>query len=345
MSELDVFRPVVGAPRRPGGPADAPERFEAAGGLVVAPAAADLAAASALMDASMAANTIRAYTRDWRAWTAYATAHGLDPLPADPAHVCAFLAAYSHGRKATTTQRAAMAIGKAHRLAGLANPIDHEHVRRTLAGLRRTKGTAPRQARPLGTADIERLAAVAGDDVRGRRDRAVLLVGYVGAFRRSELAALDVEDLEPRPEGLLVHVRRSKTDPDGRGRTKTLPHATTRPDLCPVRAVRSWQQAAGIFDGPLWRAVHRNNTRVLPGRLTVDAIADIITRLATTAGLDPDRITPHSLRAGHVTEAKRHDAPDLAVMNQTHHTRIESLAGYVRDADPFRHTSAHYLDL
>ncbi len=116
-----------------------------------------------------------------------------------------------------------MAIGKTHRLAGLANPIDHEHVRRTLAGLRRTKGTAPRQARPLGTTDIQQLAAVAGDDLRGRRDRALLLAGYVGAFRRSELAALNAEDLETRPEGLLVHIRRSKTDPDGRGRHKSLP--------------------------------------------------------------------------------------------------------------------------
>lgn len=345
MSEIDVFRPVMGAtpPVR-----DAPGPVEGAGapgGLAVAPPAADVAAAAALMDASMAANTIRAYSRDWRAWTAYAAAHGLEPLPAAPAHVCAFLAAYSHGRKATTTQRAAMAIGKAHRLAGLANPVDHEHVRRTLAGLRRTKGTAPRQARPLGTADIERLAAAAGDGLRGRRDRALLLVGYVGAFRRSELAALDAEDLDARPEGLLVHVRRSKTDPDGRGRHKTLPYATTQPELCPVGAIRAWQQAAGIFDGPLWRPVHRNDTSVLEQRLGVDAIADVITRLAVTAGMDPDRITPHSLRAGHVTEAKRHDAPDLAVMSQTHHARIESLVGYVRDADPFRHTSAHYLGL
>ncbi len=293
----------------------------------------------------MAANTIRAYARDWRAWTAYAGAHHLEVLPADPAHVCAFLAAYSTGRKATTTQRAAMAIGKAHRLAGLANPIDHEHVRRTLAGLRRTKGVAPRQAAPLCTADIERLVAAAGDDLRGRRDRALILVGYVGAFRRSELAALNADDLETRPEGLLVRIRRSKVDQEAHGRHKTLPHATERPELCPVRSVRAWQQAAGIFDGPLWRAVHRNNQSVLAGRLTVDTIADIVTRLATTAGLDTDRISPHSLRAGHVTEAKRRDAPDLAVMNQTHHARVESLIGYVREADPFRHTSAKFLGL
>ena len=223
MTEIDVFHPVVGASPPPPGPPGAVEGLQAAGGLDMAPPPGDLAAASALMDASMAAHTIRAYARDWRAWTAYAGAHHLEPLPAEPAHVCAFLAAYSHGRKATTTQRAAMAIGKAHGLAGLANPIDHEHVRRTLAGLRRTKGTAPRQAAPLCTTDIERLVAVAGDDRRGRRDRALILVGYVGAFRRSELAALNAGDLEARPEGLLVRIRRSKVDQDGHGRHKTSP--------------------------------------------------------------------------------------------------------------------------
>ena len=196
------------------------------------------------MDASMAANTIRAYARDWRAWVAYAEAHGLDALPATPAHVCAFLAAYGRDRKATTTQRAAMAIGKAHRLAGLANPIDHEHVRRTLAGLRRTKGVAPRQAAPLCTDEVEKLARATSDDLRGLRDRALVLVGYVGAFRRSELAAFNAEDLEARPEGLLVHIRRSKVDQEGRGRHKTIPYAVERPELCPVRAVRAWQQAA-----------------------------------------------------------------------------------------------------
>lgn len=327
---MQVDAPVVGATR----------------GVLVAPAPpeGDLAAASELMSASMAENTVRAYARDWRTWLAYANEHSLPEMPAEPAHVCAFLAAHGRDHKATTTQRAAMAIGKAHRLAGLPNPIDHEHVRRTLAGLRRTKGTAPRQAAPLVTDDIERLIAACPDDLRGARDRALLLVGYVGAFRRSELAALDVEDLESRPEGLVVRIRRSKVDQEGHGRLKTLPYADERPHLCPVRAVRAWQLAADLRTGPLWRPVNRAG-QTIDRRLTVDAIADTIKRHATSAGLDPERISPHSLRAGHVTEAKRNDAPDLAVMSQTHHARAESIIGYVREGDPFRHTSAKYLGL
>jgi integrase len=296
------------------------------------------------MGASMASSTVTAYARDWKVWLAYAEAHGLDPMPAEPSHVCAFLAAYSAERKATTTQRAAMAIGKAHRLAGFPSPVDHEHVRRTLAGLRRTKGTAPRQALPLCTDDIARLVVAVPDGLRGKRDRALVLVGFVGAFRVGELVALDVEDLDPRPEGLVVRVRRAKTDQEGRGRLKPLPLAPERVDLCPVRALRAWQEAAGIDSGPLWRGVTKED-RLRSGRLTSRAALDLIKALAVRAGLNSERISPHSLRAGHVTEAKRRDAPDLAVMSQTHHARAESLLGYVREADPFRHTSAKFLGL
>jgi integrase len=326
-------------------PADVSPATRPAGGPpALGPPPADVEAAAALMGASMAASTVHAYARDWRAWAAYADAHGLDPLPADPAHVCAFLAAYATGRKATTTQRAAMAIGKAHHLAGLASPVDHEHVRRTLAGLRRTKGMALRQALPLCTDDVARLVAAAPGGLRGVRDRAFVLAGFVGAFRVGELVALDAEDLDPRTEGIVVRVQRAKTDQEGRGRIKPLPLAPERVDLCPVRALRSWRDAAGIETGPLWRGITKGGS-LRSGRLTTRAALELIKVLAERAGMHPERISPHSLRAGHVTEAKRRDAPDLAVMNQTHHARAESLLGYVRESDPFRHTSAKFLGL
>lgn len=314
------------------------------GAPAIGPPAADVEAAAALMGASMASSTVTAYARDWRAWVTYADAHGLEPLPADPAHVCAFLASYAVDRKATTTQRAAMAIGKAHRLAGIASPVDHEHVRRTLAGLRRTKGMAPKQALPLCTEDVARIVAATPNDLRGLRDRALVLIGFVGAFRVGELVALDAEDVERRTEGVLVRVRRAKTDQEGRGRIKAIPLAPERVELCAVRALRAWQAASGITSGPLWRAINRDGALRI-GRLTSRACLDLIKHRAERGGMVPDGISTHSLRAGHVTEAKRRDAPDLAVMSQTHHARAESLIGYVREADPFRHTSAKFLGL
>ncbi len=314
------------------------------GAPALGPPAVDVEAAAALMGASMAASTITAYARDWRAWVEYAEANRLDPLPADPVHVCAFLASYSVERKASTTQRAAMAIGKAHRLAGIASPVDHEHVRRTLAGLRRTKGMAPQQALPLCTEDVARIISATSDDLRGVRDRAFVLAGFVGAIRVGELVALDVEDLEARTEGVIVRVRRAKTDQEGRGRIKALPLARERAELCSVRALRAWQTASRISSGPLWRGITRD-AALSEGRLSSRAALDLIKRLAEQAGMHPERISTHSLRVGHVTEAKRRDAPDLAVMSQTHHARAESLIGYVREADPFRHTSAKFLGL
>lgn len=173
---------------------------------------------------------------------------------------------------------------------------------------------------------------------------AFVLVGFVGAFRVGELVALDVEDLDARTEGVVAHVRRAKTDQEGRGRIKPLPLAAERAELCPVRALRAWQEASGMETGPLWRGITKGGS-IRPGRLTTRAALDLIKALAVQAGMHADRISPHSLRAGHVTEAKRRDAPDLAVMSQTHHARAESLLGYVREADPFRHTSAKFLGL
>ena len=140
MTEIDVFHPVVGASPPPPGPPGAVEGLQAAGGLDMAPPPGDLAAASALMDASMAAHTIRAYARDWRAWTAYAGAHGLQPLPAEPAHVCAFLAAYSTGRKATTPASRASTVTSA-------TPTPSATPRPSSSACKRA-GALPNAARP-----------------------------------------------------------------------------------------------------------------------------------------------------------------------------------------------------
>ena len=261
MTEIDVFHPVVGASPPPPGPPGAVEGLQAAGGLDMAPPPGDLAAASALMDASMAAHTIRAYARDWRAWTAYAGAHHLEPLPAEPAHVCAFLAAYSHGRKATTTQRAAMAIGKAHGLAGLANPIDHEHVRRTLAGLRRTKGTAPRQAAPCApptsNASSPSPVTTGGADATAPSSSSATSAPSAVVSSPPSTPAIS----RPDPKGFWCGSAGPKSTRTATAATRPPPRPRT-PELCAVRAVRAWQQAAGISSTPPSNHPHPSNSAV-----------------------------------------------------------------------------------
>ncbi len=194
------------------------------------------------------------------------------------------------------------------------------------------------------TDDVLALVATCDPDtLAGVRDRALLLVGYMGAFRRSELAALDVADLEDRPEGMAINLRRSKVDQEARGRRKVLVYGSS-PATCPVTAARAWMARTAPATGPVFRPVDRHG-RLGPGRLSGQGVAAVVKRAALAAGLDPSFFAGHSLRAGHVTQAKRNDATDLEVMSQTHHRSAESISGYVREADLFRHTSARRLGL
>ena len=294
--------------------------------------------------AAEAVSTRRNYATDWRAFVAWCAAHGVTPLPAAPEVVALYLTDYARSHKASTVVRRAIGIAKGHRRAGLLSPTEHDSVRLVLAGIRRSKGMAPDQKSPLLTDDVVALVDTCDPgSLAGARDRALLLVGFMGAFRRSELVALDVEDMEDRPEGLALNLRRSKVDQEGHGRRKVLVYGSA-PSTCPVIALRAWLARTGITEGPVFRPVDRHG-RLGARRLSGEAVADVVKRAAQAAGLDPHFFAGHSLRAGHVTQAKRNDATDLEVMSQTHHRSAESIAGYVREADLFRHTSARRLGL
>ncbi len=301
-------------------------------------------AARRFVDEAEASSTRRNYAADWRAFSSWCGQRGFEALPAAPQVVALYLTDFARDHKASTVVRRAVGIAKAHRRAGHLSPTEHESVRLLLAGIRRAKGMAPEQKAPLLTADVLALVATCPPGtLAGARDRAILLVGYMGAFRRSELVALDGEDVEGRPEGLALTLRRSKVDQEGVGRRKVLVYGSS-PTACPVTALRAWLALAGISEGPVFRGVDRHG-RLGTARLSAEAVASVVKRAAQAAGLDPRFFAGHSLRAGHVTEAKRNDASDLEVMSQTHHRSAESISGYVREADLFRHTSARRLGL
>ena len=303
-----------------------------------------VAEARRFLAAAEAEGTRRNYATDWRAFVAWCGSHGFESLPADAEVVALYLTDFARDHKASTVVRRAVGIAKGHRRAGYLSPTEVESVRLVLAGIRRTKGMAPVQKSPLLTDDVLALVATCdADTLAGVRDRALLLVGYMGAFRRSELAALDVEDLQDRPEGMAINLRRSKVDQEARGRRKVLVYGSV-PATCPVTAARAWMARTAPATGPVFRPVDRHG-RLGPGRLSGQGVAAVVKRAALAAGLDPSFFAGHSLRAGHVTQAKRNDATDLEVMSQTHHRSAESISGYVREADLFRHTSARRLGL
>ncbi|WP_082167442.1 site-specific integrase, partial [Methylobacterium aquaticum] len=263
--------------------------------------------------ASKADATVRAYRSDAAAFTAWCARYGFRSLPASPEAVAGFLVAEAEaGRAASTIGRRLAAIKYAHRLARQPDPTDDEAVRATMKGIRRKVGTAPDQ-KAAATADIVTAMLMrVPDTLTGKRDKALLALGFAGAFRRSELVALDVADLREDPEGLWVLVRRSKVDQEGAGFEKAIPHGRF---IKPVALLRDWLDAAGITEGPVFRPVSRSgrvranaeNSGIAP-RLTTQAVADIVKRYATAAGLDAATFGAHSLRAGYITTAAERGA-------------------------------------
>jgi len=177
----------------------------------------------------------------------------------------------------------------------------------------------------------------------GVRDRALLLVGFAGAFRRSELVSLDVADVAFGADGLIVQLRRSKTDQEGEGRKVGLPFGSN-PLTCPVRAVRAWLDVAVIVRGPIFRPVDRHGN-VAGTQLTDQSVALVVKRCAKAAGLDPRRYAGHSLRSGLATAAAMADVSERAIMAQTGHKSLPMVRRYIRDGSLFRRNAAAAVGL
>jgi integrase len=177
----------------------------------------------------------------------------------------------------------------------------------------------------------------------GARDRALVLLGFAGAFRRSELVGLDVADCTFGKDGLTVTLRRSKTDQEGQGRKIGIPYGSN-PETCPVRNIQAWLEVAGINSGSLFRSITRHG-RVRPGRLSGIDVARVVKKLAERAGLDPAKYAGHSLRAGHATSAAIAGASERSIMIQTGHRSVQMVRRYIRDGSLFRENSAGKLGL
>ena len=215
--------------------------------------------------ASKAENTLRGYQTDWRQFCAWCEGHNQCPLPARPDAVASYIADCADHLKVGSIQRRLNAIAEAHKAVGLESPTHSPIVANTMKGIRRTMGTAPAQKAPALTDDIRAMVDVADVGIIGVRDRALILFGFAGAFRRSELVGLDVADCGFSKDGLTVTLRRSKTDQEGQGRKVGIPYGAN-PDTCPVRTVQAWLEQAVIADGPLFRSINRHG-QVQPGRL------------------------------------------------------------------------------
>ncbi|HKE66224.1 MAG TPA: hypothetical protein VKB59_16450 [Micromonosporaceae bacterium] len=351
-----------------------------------------------LLAAATSPQTRLAYESDFAQFTGWADEYGLDALPALPQTVALYISAHQDRWRPTTMVRRLSAIAVRHRVAGCPSPTDHELVRRAVAGLRRTRGTRPAAKAALVTAQLSIICAELlkqtqprtpprqprtpqtqrrtpprhqrapdtasptppGDALRATRDRALLLIGYAAALRRSEIVALDLADLVEDDTGLRVLIRASKTDQLRHGEVVGIAHghpANTCAATCPIRAWREWRAALARAvgtdsatgadelppDSPAFRPVTRHGTLGTPSnrdvnsRLTGQSIALIVKRAVGLLG-DEQRFpvanyAGHSLRAGFATQAAAAGVPLERIMRQTRHRSVAVALRYIRDAD------------
>ncbi len=297
-------------------------------------------AAREYLAAEKAPATRRGYRSDVAIFVAWCQARGLPPLPAAPETLAAFLADQAKtGSKLATLRRRVAAIAYAHEAAGH-EPPQSRLVKSTMQGIARTIGAAKQQKAPVTAERLRDMVKHCDDTLRGLRDRALLLLGFAGAMRRSELVALTVADLEEVEEGLRVHVRRSKTDQEGVGQVVPVLNGSR---FKVAEAVRAWLQAAQISDGPVFRPL-RKGGGVLPAALSTKSVAAIVKAYAELAGLDPALFAGHSLRAGFLTSAAIAGASVFKMMEVSRHRSMETVRGYVRDAELFKdHAGSAFL--
>jgi integrase len=317
--------------------------------LAVAPAAVDALLAleqraREYADNARAASTRRAYTSDFDVFEQWCSSQGLCAMPAAPATVALYLTARAQlGRSVSNIQRHLTSIAQAHRANGLPWPRSIPALAEIMAGIRRKLGIAPkRQKDPVLLGELRALVGALPTTTQGHRDRAVLTVGWWGAFRRAELAALDVADVQRAPEGMIVTVRRSKEDQDGEGMKKGIPYAAD-PAICPVRALARWLEIAAIAEGPIFRRVGRYG-HVGGAALNDKSVALIVQRSAERAGLDPENLAGHSLRAGFATQAAARGKGLDEIMKQTGHRSEKVARRYIRNATAFQGNAAVGLE-
>ena len=296
-------------------------------------------------EAAKARHTVRAYQADWNDFRSWCEERHLACLPAEPTTVALYLTDRAATHKTSSLARRLTTISRAHQAAGLASPASMQHaiVSEVWKGIQRKKGTAEAGKKPLLTADLQQILRQLPDDLQGKRDRALLLVGFAGGFRRSELAALTVDQLEQTAEGIVIRLTRSKTDQEGQGRPVALPHGS-KAGTCPVKALRTWLEAAAITTGAVFRGIDQFGV-VSESALHSDSIGWIVKRAAGRGGLEAMEYAGHSLRAGLATQAAMNGASELAIMKQTGHRSLSTVRKYIREGTLFRDNAATKLGL
>lgn len=288
------------------------------------------------LSVTKANHTIDAYESDWNDFCDWCRYHHQTSYPAKPETIVNYINDLADYAKASTIRRRISAISENYNASGdhVENPCRAWIVKEALIGLTRLKGTVQKGKTPIYWEEIEEMIhRMDLTSLQALRDRAILLLGFMGAFRRSELSGLDVEDIRKYPQGIVVTIRHSKTDQTSAGQQIGIPYLSHSSMDC-IHALQEWLTAAGITSGPLFRSFLKNG-KVSSRRLSDKSINLIVKKYAASIGLNPEMYGAHSLRHGFATYAALQGVEERLIMKQTRHRSVEMVRRYINEADLF----------
>ena len=297
------------------------------------------------LKSSKSNNTLRAYKSDFKDFGGFCAKHGFDSLPTEPKIVSLYLTHLSKNSKISTLRRRLVSIGMVHKLKGHYLDTKHPIIIENLLGIKRVKGSYQKGKKPILINHLKLIINVIDEqnigEIKKARDKSILLIGFGGGFRRTELISINYEDLEFVHEGLKILIKRSKTDQFGEGMTKGLPYFSNT-KYCPVHNIKEWLKLSKIKSGPIFRRFAKGNS-ITNNRLTDQTVVLLIKKYLNLAGIDNSNFSGHSLRSGFATVAADSGADERSIMAMTGHKSSQMVRRYIREANIFKNNALNKI--
>ncbi len=296
---------------------------------------------------SKANNTLRAYKSDFRHFAAFCAKHSFNSIPSEEKIVSLYLTHLSKNSKISTLRRRLVSISMVHKLKGHYLDTKHPIIVENLMGIKRIKGSIQKGKKPLLISHLKSIINVIDqqkiEEIKKIRDKSIILIGFGGGFRRTELMSIDLEDLEFVSEGLKITLKRSKTDQFGEGMIKGIPYFTNE-NYCPVLNIRKWIKISKIKSGPIFRRFTKGS-HLTDKRLTDQSVVLLIKKYLNLAGIENNNFAGHSLRSGFATVAAESGADERSIMATTGHKNAQMVRRYIREANIFKNNALSKVKL
>jgi site-specific recombinase XerD len=299
------------------------------------------------LKSSKANNTLRAYKSDFKDFGSFCAKHGFNSLPSEPKIVSLYLTHLSKNSKISTLKRRLVSLSVVHKLKGHYLDTKHPIIVENLMGIKRLKGSIQKGKKPILINHLKSIINVIHEqkinDINKFRDKTIILIGFGGGFRRSEIISINHEDLEIVQEGLKINIKKSKTDQFGEGMTKGLPYFANEL-YCPVTNLKKWLEISKIKSGPIFRRFSKGSI-LTEKRLTDQSVVLLIKKYLKLAGIDNNNFSGHSLRSGFATVAADSGADERSIMAMTGHKTTQMVRRYIREANIFKNNALKNIKL